>query len=59
MKKYILNEDFVNEPNVAVIGDGIAYLLDNSDLFRPSDLIDPFMTVDQFLNELKIFCCLR
>jgi len=52
MKKYILNEDFVNEPNVAVIGDGIAYLLDNSDLFRPSDLIDPFMTVDQFLNEL-------
>ena len=32
-----VNEDFQNEPSVAVIGDQIAYLLDNSDLREPSE----------------------
>ena len=53
MKKiFNLQEDFVNEPNVAVIGDEIAYLLDNSDLFRPIDLIDPNIDVDLLLKQL-------
>ena len=30
----MVNEDFQNEPSVAVIGDQIAYLLDNSDLLQ-------------------------
>ena len=53
MKKiFNLQEDIVNEPNVAVIGDEIAYLLDNSDLFRPIDLIDPNIDVDLLLKQL-------
>lgn len=54
MKKiFNLQEDFVNEPNVAVIGDEIAYLLDNSDLLRPVDLIDPNMDVNLLLKQLS------
>lgn len=52
-RNFILTEDFVNEPNVAVIGDEIAYLLDNSDLLRPVDLIDPNMDVNLLLKQLS------
>lgn len=48
----MVNEDFQNEPSVAVIGDQIAYLLDNSDLLRPFELIDPKMTIDELTQNL-------
>ena len=49
-----VNEDFQNEPSVAVIGDQIAYLLDNSDLLRPFELIDPEMTIDELTGKLVV-----
>lgn len=48
----LVKEDFHNEPSVAVIGDQIAYLLDNSDLLRPFELIDPEMTIDELTQKL-------
>lgn len=48
----LVKEDFQNEPSVAVIGDQIAYLLDNSDLLRPFELIDPEMTIDELTQKL-------
>jgi hypothetical protein len=49
-----VNEDFQNNPSVAVIGDQIAYLLDNSDLLRPFELIDPEMTIDELTEKLVV-----
>ena len=50
----LVKEDFQNEPSVAVIGDQIAYLLDNSDLLRPFELIDPDMTIDMLTEKLVV-----